>query len=86
AIRQQFGADFIAPDGALDRDRMRAVAFSDPLARQRLEAILHPLITAQALAEADAAVSPLVVFDVPLLVESKRWRSRVARVLVIDCS
>ncbi|MDP1304550.1 dephospho-CoA kinase, partial [Klebsiella pneumoniae] len=50
AIRQQFGADFIAPDGALDRDRMRAVAFSDPLARQRLEAILHPLITAQALA------------------------------------
>lgn len=86
AIRQQFGADFIAPDGALDRDRMRAVAFSDPPARQRLEAILHPLITAQALAEADAAVSPLVVFDVPLLVESKRWRSRVARVLVIDCS
>lgn len=86
AIRQQFGADFIDPDGALDRDRMRAVAFSDPPARQRLEAILHPLITAQALAEADAAVSPLVVFDVPLLVESKRWRSRVARVLVIDCS
>ncbi|RTL19804.1 MAG: dephospho-CoA kinase [Burkholderiales bacterium] len=86
AIRQQFGADFIAPDGALDRDHMRAVAFSDPPARQRLEAILHPLITAQALAEADAAVSPLVVFDVPLLVESKRWRSRVARVLVIDCS
>jgi dephospho-CoA kinase len=45
------------------------------------------LITAEALAQADAARSAsLIVFDVPLLVESSRWRPRVARVLVIDCS
>ncbi|CAM3921147.1 dephospho-CoA kinase [Roseateles saccharophilus] len=86
AIGQQFGAEFIAADGALDRDRMRALAFSDSGAKRRLEAILHPLITAKALAEADAAPQALVVFDVPLLVESGRWRSRIARVLVIDCS
>jgi dephospho-CoA kinase len=86
AIAQQFGADFVAADGALDRDRMRALAFSDTEAKQRLEAILHPLITAEALTQADAARAPLVVFDVPLLVESGRWRSRVARVLVVDCS
>jgi dephospho-CoA kinase len=85
AIAQQFGAEFVATDGALDRDRMRALAFSDTAAKRRLESILHPLITAEALAQADAARASLVVFDVPLLVESGRWRSRVARVLVIDC-
>ena len=86
AVAAQFGPAFVAPDGALDRDRMRALAFSDSAAKRRLEAILHPLITAQALAEADAATAPLVVMDVPLLVESGRWRARLSRVLVIDCS
>ncbi|MBV8034346.1 dephospho-CoA kinase [Roseateles sp.] len=86
AIARTFGADFVAADGALDRDRMRALAFSDAGSKQRLEAILHPLITAEALAQADAARAPLIVFDVPLLVESGRWRSRVSRVLVVDCS
>ncbi|MFG6416186.1 dephospho-CoA kinase [Roseateles sp. DC23W] len=86
AIAQHFGADYVAADGALDRDRMRALAFSDADAKRRLEAILHPLINAEALAQADAATTALVVFDVPLLVESGRWRARVARVLVVDCS
>jgi len=86
AIAQAFGAGFVTSEGALDRERMRALAFSDASAKRRLEAILHPLITAEALAQADAASSALVVFDVPLLVESGRWRARVARVLVIDCS
>lgn len=86
AIAQEFGADFVTTDGALDRERMRALAFFDAAAKRRLEAILHPLITAEALAQADAATAPLIVFDVPLLVESGRWRSRVARVLVVDCS
>ncbi|MDR7331089.1 dephospho-CoA kinase [Roseateles asaccharophilus] len=85
AIAQQFGSHFVTADGALDRDRMRALAFSDSDAKRRLEAILHPLITAEALAQADAASTALVVFDVPLLVESGRWRARVARVLVVDC-
>jgi len=86
AIAQEFGADFVSPDGALDRERMRALAFSDAAAKRRLEAILHPLITAEALTQADAARAALVVFDVPLLVESGRWRARVSRVLVVDCS
>lgn len=86
AIAEQFGAEFVTADGALNRDRMRALAFSDAAAKRRLEAILHPLITAEALAQAEAARAPLVVFDVPLLVESSRWRPRVARVLVVDCT
>jgi dephospho-CoA kinase len=87
AIAQAFGADFVTADGALERERMRALVFSDASAKRRLESILHPLITTEALAQADAAkAAPLVVFDVPLLVESSRWRPRVARVLVIDCA
>ncbi len=86
AIRRAFGADFIDAGGALDRARMRALAFSDPAAKRRLEAILHPLIgieTERLAAAAQAA--PAIVFDVPLLVESARWRARVDAVLVVDC-
>lgn len=86
AIAAQFGAEFVAADGAMDRDRMRALAFSDHNVKRRLEAILHPLISAEAARQADEATGPLIVFDVPLLVESGRWRARVARVLVVDCS
>lgn len=87
AVQAEFGPSVITPSGALDRDAMRQLAFSDPGARRRLEAILHPLIGAQADARAAAlAGSPLLVFDVPLLVESGRWRQRLQRVLVVDCS
>ena len=86
SIRAAFGADFVDADGALDRTRMRALAFSDPSARRRLEAILHPLIGTETERQAgNARAAPAVVFDVPLLVESGRWRARVDKVLVIDC-
>ena len=86
ALQRTFGATICAADGALDRDAMRTLAFADAGARQRLEAVLHPLIGAEAQREAAAATSDVVVFDVPLLAESPRWRTRVDRVLVIDCS
>ena len=86
ALRAAFGDDCIDTTGALDRERMRTLAFGDPAARQRLEGILHPLIGVETEREAAAASSPVKVFDVPLLVESGRWRARVDRVLVIDCS
>jgi dephospho-CoA kinase len=85
ALRAAFGDAAITPDGALDRAWMRERAFADVDVRHRLEAILHPLIGREAQAQAEAATSPIVVFDVPLLVESGTWRSRVDRVLVIDC-
>ena len=89
AIAASFGPAFIDPTGALDRARMRDHAFSDDAARQRLEAILHPLIgieTARQAEAPDALAASLVVFDVPLLVESGRWRARVDKVLVVDCT
>ena len=85
-IVAEFGAAMLSSDGALDRTQMRELAFSDATAKRRLEAILHPLIGAQTAAEAAAAHGDLIVFDVPLLVESGRWRARVDRVLVVDCA
>ena len=87
AISQAFGTDMIAADGAMDRARMRALVFADPTQRQRLEAILHPMIGAATRAQASrAGAGQAVVFDVPLLTESGTWRARVDRVLVVDTS
>jgi len=86
AIAAAFGAGFIAADGSLDRPRMRLAAFEDAALRSRLEAILHPLIGLEVAREAElSAAAPAIVFDVPLLVESGRWRSRVDSVWVVDC-
>ena len=88
AIAQRFGADFIAADGALDRARMRELAYAQPESRKHLEAIIHPLVGAEIARQvqaAEAAGSRCIVFDIPLLVESGRWRAQVDRVLVVDC-
>lgn len=85
AIRAAFGAAVIADDGRLDRAAMRALAFSDPAARKRLEAILHPMIREQSQREIEAATGCYVMLVVPLLVESGTWRERAHRLLVVDC-
>jgi dephospho-CoA kinase len=86
AIATTFGRDFVTPEGALDRERMRALAFADSAAKARLEALLHPLIAIEALHQASAAGGRPTVFDVPLLHAHSPWRQRVARVLVVDCA
>ncbi len=87
AIRAAFGEAVITAEGALDRSRMRELAFADPAQRARLEAILHPLIGARLRALARTLPGPYVVLVVPLLVESlARWRDRVERIVVVDCA
>lgn len=88
AIAARFGAAAIGPDGAMDRAHMRQQVFSDPQAKQALEAILHPMITvATEDAARQAPSGQPIVFDIPLLVEGiERWRPRLDRVLVVDCS
>lgn len=88
-IRDAFGAEFISPEGALDRERMRALAFADTTARQRLEAIVHPLVGLETARQAQSAIDGghrCIVHDIPLLVESTHWRQRVDQVLVVDCT
>ncbi|OYV48848.1 MAG: dephospho-CoA kinase, partial [Burkholderiales bacterium 21-58-4] len=64
---------------------MRDLAFSDPAARIRLEAIIHPMIGVVTQERASRAQGCYLVFVVPLLVESGRWRNRVDRICVVDC-
>lgn len=87
ALGREFGAEAIAVNGGLDRAWMRARAFGDVTARRRLEAILHPQVRAEAERRAIALSTqvPYIVFVIPLLVESGDWKSRVQRILVIDC-
>lgn len=88
SIEAEFGSQTLNAQGALDRAFMRELIFQDPSAKQRLEAIIHPLVGAlterQAL-QAEACGAQLLVFDVPLLVESGRWRQQVSAVIVVDC-
>jgi dephospho-CoA kinase len=87
-IAQRFGAGFITPQGALDRVKMRERAYGHPQARRELEQIIHPLVGAEIARQVDAALAGgarCIVFDIPLLVESGRWRAQVERVLVVDC-
>jgi dephospho-CoA kinase len=83
-IKSLFGEAFVTPGGAMDRDAMRNRVFSDPVAKQALEGLLHPMIRAEAERRTAAAEGPYVVQVVPLLVESGDYRQRVARVLVVD--
>ena len=88
AIETVFGSGMLNAEGALDREKMRKLIYSDPGAKVRLEAIVHPLV-GQALSEQPrrsySVGSPCIVFDIPLLVESKHWRASLDRILVIDC-
>ena len=85
ALRAEFGREVAAADGALDRSRMRRLAFADPAVRRRLEGILHPMIRELAGERCRQAISPYVILAVPLLVESGTYRQRCDRVVVVDC-
>ncbi len=89
AILAEFGESLITPDGAMNRDAMRALVFSNPPTKRQLEAIIHPLVAQALQAQTQAAIEAgkkCLVFDVPLLVESgERWRRQVDWVCVVDC-
>jgi len=78
-----FGAEILHADGSLNRGGLAAAAFADPAGTARLNAIMHPRISAVAaerLASSDASV---VVYDMPLLVETGQ-QNLVDHVVVVD--
>ncbi|NLJ63611.1 MAG: dephospho-CoA kinase [Alcaligenaceae bacterium] len=85
AIRQQFGSAYITAEGAMDRARMRELVFQQPDQREKLQAILHPLIRDFTFRKVQQAQGCYVVVVVPLLVESGTWLQYVDRVCVVDC-
>ena len=84
-IASQFGPEFVAGDGSLNRAKMRERVFADGTAKARLEAITHPLIRAETERQRSAARGAYHIVVVPLLVEGGNRALRVERVLVVDC-
>ena len=89
AILAEFGEKLINADGAMDREAMRTMVFSNPSSKRQLEAIVHPLVGQVLQEQSSAAIAAghaCLVYDVPLLVESgDRWRRQVDWICVVDC-
>lgn len=86
AVAEEFGGEFISEDGSMNRAKMRELVFSDPSAKARLEALLHPIIEAKTRARFDELSKDhlVIIYDCPLLIEKKEWREGVDRILVVD--
>ena len=79
-----FGPGILAADGSLDRPSLGALVFADATERAKLNAIVHPLVRAEAARRAEAAPEgAVIVQDIPLLVESGQ-ESAFDLVLVIE--
>ncbi len=75
-------------DAGVDRAKLGAAVLGDKAALTRLEAIIHPLVGQETARQAQAAIAQgcrLVVYDIPLLVESRHWRRQLDAVIVVDC-
>ena len=84
AMVERFGPSIVAADGTLDRAAVAAVVFTDEQARKDLEAIVHPAVGAEMirLLGEQAGTDRIVVYDVPLLVES--GKKGYGAVVVVD--
>ena len=86
-VAAAFGDGVLRPDGSLDRERLGEIVFADPALREKLNAIVHPLVrewmqeAERAAAQADG--DAIVVHDVPLLAEA-RGRAGFDVVIVVD--
>lgn len=84
ALTQLLGTTILTPEQKFDRQALRARIFADPALRQRIEAILHPLIKQRMIEQSTALHAPYVILAIPLLLEAG-WHDMVDRILVIDC-
>lgn len=84
-ISRRFGPEYLTSSGAMDRDRMRALVFSDPDAKQVLESVLHPLIRRESERQILASTAVYVIVVIPLLFETRATRDAARRILVVDC-
>ncbi len=85
AISERFGKEILLADGSLNRRILREKIFSSPAEKQWLNSLLHPLIHQRTQTEISSALSPYVLWVVPLLVENQ-LQQKADRVLVVDVS
>ena len=77
------GAEAVAPDGRLRRDRLRQAVFEDQTLRERLETVLHPMVYGEMQKAVSNITYPYCILNIPLLVETASG-DRVDRILVVD--
>ncbi len=82
-IAEAFGSRYIDASGNMDRAAMRVLIFSDPSARRRLEALLHPRIGAEIERRLASLSAPYAVVEIPLLFETGQTHLG-DRILVVD--
>jgi dephospho-CoA kinase len=83
-IVESFGAGVLREDGTLNRGELARLAFADKEHTTRLNAIMHPRISAESAARIAAApTDSIVVYDMPLLIETHQ-ASAVDHVIVVD--
>lgn len=87
-IADYFGREVIADDGSLDRAALGAVIFGDSEARSALNRITHPAIGRLAQRQFDDAArndaDAIIVYDIPLLVESAQSLDRFVLVVTVE--
>ncbi len=83
-IKQEYGSDILNLDGSLNRKLLRELIFSDCRQKQKLEAILHPLVYQSIQAKLKQLTTPYCIICIPLLFETN-MAYLVDRVLVVDC-
>lgn len=88
-VAAEFGPAVLDADGEIDHAKLAAVAFADPAAARRLDAIVHPGVYAAVAGALDALLDSgqapaVVVLDIPLLVESPILFDLIDGVLVIS--
>ena len=79
-----FGAEVLNADGSLDRRAMRERVFADPVARVKLEGIIHPRVRAWLRRRVGMDRGPYCILAIPLLVENREQYAWVDRVLLVD--
>lgn len=84
-IEDSFGSEVITLAGALDRQKMRQLAFRDKSLRIKLESIIHPIIFEQVLLAIEQSVALYNVLVVPLLFKAEKYLNIIQYSIFVDC-
>ncbi|WP_417529391.1 dephospho-CoA kinase [Marinomonas shanghaiensis] len=71
-IHLRYGNDILLNDGTLNRKVLREIIFDQPKEREWLEALTHPVIRQEIMAQLNATSSRYVLLVHPLLFETKQ--------------
>lgn len=87
-IIDEFGGGVLLPTGDLDRKKLGSIVFDDEEKRQRLNAIVHPLVIAaqdQWICDVEAAdANGIAIIDAALMIESGGYK-RFEKLIVVWC-